>query len=88
MLYFSSLLNIWPCLFCMPPKWGTPRKLLKNPFHKDSAPFFATEKVSVVFPKEFMLMVHKELSKSYRDHTAEKLKSVAQPYDLSTLLKM
>jgi len=58
---------------------GTPRKLFKNPFYKDSAPFFAMEKVSVVFPKEFMLMVHKELSKSYREGTHHKLKSMLFP---------
>ena len=52
----------------------------KNPFYKDCAPFFTMEKVSVVFPEEFMLMVHKELSKSYREGTAQKLKSMALPY--------
>ena len=49
-------------------------------FYKQMHMFFAMEKVSVVFPKEFMLMVHKELSKSYREGTNEKLKSMALPY--------
>ena len=65
-----------------------PRKLLKNPFYKDCPPFFAMEKVSVVPTQGCMLTVHKDLSKSYREGTAQKLKSMAQPYDLRTLLKM
>ena len=51
----------------------------KNHFYKDCPPFFTTEKVYVVFPEEFMLMVHKELSKSYREGTAQKVKSMALP---------
>ena len=34
------------------------------------------------------LGIHKELSKSYREGTAPKLKSMAQPYEIKTLMKM
>ena len=46
------------------------------------------EKVSVVLPQEYMLEVHKELSKSYREGTAQKLKFMAQPYKMKGLKKM
>ena len=60
---------------------------MKNLFCIDSAHFFTIEKVSVVPTQEYMLEVHKELSKSYREGTAQKLKSMALPYKTKVLKK-
>ena len=92
-LYKANKINeaIWPCLICIRHKKSRFRNTLET-FEKicfvgTVALFSRLKKFPWCSLKNTILEVHKELSKSYREGTAQKLKSMALPYKTKGLKK-
>ena len=68
------------------------RKLLQNVFCRDSCTFFAMDKKfpwrSKLGSKLTVFWVHKDISKSYREGTAKKLKYRQKPYKMKCWQKV